>query len=100
VFLNRAFSHVYGRIARGGRIFAEDGESARFVSIVRDVERRDGLTILARCVMPTHRDLAVGAGEVLLFHPPHSLRRSTTRHVSLRRHVLGPARLHVARLAP
>jgi len=47
VFLGRAFYHVYGRIARGERILAEESETSRFVDVARDVKRRDGLTRLA-----------------------------------------------------
>ena len=36
VFLDRAFYHVYGSLARGERIFADEREAARFVDIVHN----------------------------------------------------------------
>ena len=53
-FVDGAFYHVYGRIARGEMIFSERGEAARFVDVIREVKQRDGLTVLAWCVMGNH----------------------------------------------
>jgi REP element-mobilizing transposase RayT len=39
-------------------VFAAPVEADRFLAIVRDVKRTDGLSILAWCLMPTHYHLA------------------------------------------
>ena len=58
-FIDGAFYHVYGRISRGEHVFADPAEAARFVAIMADVARRDGLTVLAWCVMANHYHLAL-----------------------------------------
>lgn len=90
VFLDRAFYHVYGRIARGERIFAEDGEAARFVDILRDVKRRDGLTILAWCVMSSHYHLALRTSTVPLWRSIRLIQWRFARDHNRRRRQLGP----------
>jgi hypothetical protein len=54
-FADGAFYHVYGRIARGEMVFSDRGEASRFVGVIRKVKKRDGLTVLTRCLMGNHR---------------------------------------------
>ena len=89
-YVDGALYHVYGRITRGERIFADDVEASRFVDVLRDVKRRDGLTVFAWCLMGNHYHMAVRTGVVPLSRPMRSLQRRTTRHVNLRRRVYGP----------
>ena len=46
-FVDVAFYDAYGRIARNEMVFSERGEGARFVDLIRDVKKRDGLTVPA-----------------------------------------------------
>ncbi len=55
--------HVYCRTSRGEPIFADRAVTERFLEILRQVKRRDGLTVFAWCVMSNHYHLAVRTGE-------------------------------------
>jgi hypothetical protein len=70
-FVDGAFYHVYGRIARGGMVFSERGEAARFVDVIRDVKERDGITVLAWCVMGNHYHPALRTSSVPLWRRGH-----------------------------
>jgi hypothetical protein len=48
-------------------IFSERGEAARFVEVIRDVKKRDGLTVLAWCVIGHHDHLALRTSSVPLW---------------------------------
>ena len=90
VFVDGAMYHVYCRFAHGARVFAAPEEAERFLAIVREVKRSDGLSVLAWCLMPTHYHLAVRTGRVPLWR---SLRVIQGRFalVHNRRHrTLGP----------
>ena len=67
VFVDGAIYHVYCRFAHGARVFVSPEEAVRFLAIVREVKRSDGLSILAWCLMPTHYHLAVRTGRVPLW---------------------------------
>ena len=54
-FVDGAFYHVYGRIAHGEMVFSGRGEASRFVGVIREVKKHDGLTVLTRCLMGNHR---------------------------------------------
>jgi REP element-mobilizing transposase RayT len=45
---------VYGRIARGEMVFSDREEASRFVGVIREVKKRDGLSVLAWCLMGNH----------------------------------------------
>jgi len=53
-FIDGAFYHVYGRIARGELISSDSREASRLVEVIREVKKRDGLTVLAWCLMGNH----------------------------------------------
>ena len=59
VFVEGGIDHVYTRVTRGERVFADDGEAERLVDVMREVKQRDGLVVLAWCVMSNHYHLAV-----------------------------------------
>jgi hypothetical protein len=61
VFVSGAMYHVYCRTSRGEPILADRVATEGFVEIVRQVKRRDGLTVFAWCVMSNHS----GAGSSL-----------------------------------
>jgi putative transposase len=82
--------HVYNRIGRGQRIFDREGEAAAFVELLRRVVQRDGLTVLAWCLMINHFHLAVRTGAIALDRPMRSLQQGVTRGVNARQRVFGP----------
>jgi hypothetical protein len=45
------FYHVYNRVGRGESVFDRGEEADAFVSLLREVVERDGLTVFAWCVM-------------------------------------------------
>ena len=67
VFVSGAMYHVYCRTSRGEAIFADRAVTERFLEILRQVKRRDGLTVFAWCVMSNHYHLAVRTGRVPLW---------------------------------
>lgn len=89
-FVDGAFYHVYGRIARGEMIFSERGEAARFVDLIRDVKERDGLTVLAWCVMGNHYHLALRTAMVPLWRSIRLVQWRFARQHNRRRRQFGP----------
>jgi len=66
VLVEGAVYHVYNRLARGAEVFAKRKPAERFVQTLERARDRDGLTILAWCVMSNHYHLAVRTGAVPL----------------------------------
>jgi len=54
VFFDGAVYHVYNKVSRGEMILGEEGEVARFVALLKEVMRRDGVSVLAWCVLSSH----------------------------------------------
>ena len=52
--MDGAFYHVDGRIAGGEIVFSDRPEASRFVEVIREVKKRDGLTVLAWCLTRNH----------------------------------------------
>ncbi len=50
VFVAGASDHVYCRVARGERVFADPREAAVLVGVIREVVREHGLSVLAWCI--------------------------------------------------
>jgi putative transposase len=57
VFVEGLIYHVYNRVGRGEAPFKLSEEAVTFWSLLREVKRRDGLTVYAWCVMPNHYHL-------------------------------------------
>jgi putative transposase len=81
---------VYGRIARGERVFSLPEEASRFVGVVSDVKRRDGLTVLAWCVTANHYHLAVRTAAAPLWRSIRLIQWRYARDLNRRRRQLGP----------
>jgi putative transposase len=87
VIVEGAVYHVYNRLARGSLLLGERAEADRFVELLRTARDRDGLAILAWCVMSNHYHLALRTGPVPLgrtmafiqarFGQRHNLRSGT-----------------------
>jgi len=82
--------HAYNRLARGERVFQDEAEAKAFVAVLRDVVKRDELTVFAWCLMPNHYHLAVRMGVVPLGRAMRSLQLKVTRGVNRRLKVFGP----------
>jgi REP element-mobilizing transposase RayT len=90
VFVAGASYHVYCRVARGERVFADPREAAALVGVIREVVREHGLSVLAWCVMATHYHLAVRAGRLPLWRSMRLIQGRFARLHNRRRRVLGP----------
>jgi putative transposase len=66
---------VYNRVGRGERVFDRGEEAEAFVSLLREVVERDGLTVFAWCVMSNHYHLALRTGVIGLDRPMRSLQQ-------------------------
>lgn len=89
VFVKGGIYHVYNRLARGERVFAELEEAEAFVALFREVATRDGLTVFGWCLMPNHYHLAVRVNDISLDRPMRSLQQRVTRRVNARQRVFG-----------
>lgn len=90
VFVEGGFFHVYNRTGRGVHAFAEAGEADAFVELLREVTKRDELTVFAWCLMSNHYHLAVKTGTVSLDRPIRSLQQRATRRFNVRTRTFGP----------
>ena len=90
IFVEGGIYHVYNRLGRGERVFDEEVEAMIFVSLLREIAERDGLTIFAWALLSNHFHLAVQTGVISLDRPLRSLQQRVTRGVNARRRVYGP----------
>ena len=90
MFVEGGLYHVYNRLGRGERFFREAAEAQGFVSLLREVVERDGLTVYAWCLMGNHYHMAVRMGQVPLDRPMRSLQQRVTHRINVRHRVYGP----------
>ncbi len=90
VFFDGAVYNVYNKVSRGEMILGEEGEAARFVTLLKEAMRRDGVSVLAWCVLSSHYHLAVQTGAVSLDRPMRSVQQRFTRQYNARNRVFGP----------
>lgn len=90
IFVAGGTYHVYCRAARGERPFTDDDVARSFLSILADVRREHGLTILAWCLMPNHDHLVVRAGELPLWRSMRLVQGRFAKAFNRTRRVLGP----------
>jgi hypothetical protein len=69
VLVEGAVYRVYRHLARAAEVFGESEEVDRLVTLLREVRDRDGLIILAQCVVFNHYHLAVRVGAGPLVRP-------------------------------
>ncbi len=82
--------HVYNRVAGGSSEFEDAALASRFVALLRDVARRDDLTVLAWCLLGNHYHLVVRQGAVPLSTALKSLQQGVTRTRNFRSQIDGP----------
>lgn len=90
VFVEGGIYHVYNRVTRGERVFAEDHEAARLLDAMRDARDRDGLVVLAWCIMGNHYHLAVRCGSVPLWRSMASIHSRVSKSYNARHRFYGP----------
>jgi REP element-mobilizing transposase RayT len=90
VFVEGGIYHVYNRVTRGERVFAEDGEAQNFVEVLREIKERDGLVVLAWCVMSNHYHLAIRCTSVPLWRSLASVQLKVARTYNAHYRVHGP----------
>ena len=90
VFFDGAIYHVYNRLARGERAFADESMADAFTDLLQEVMARDGVRVFAWALLPNHYHLAVQAGAVAISRPMKSLQQGMTRRVNIRQRVFGP----------
>jgi putative transposase len=89
VFVDGAIYHVYCRVGRGEPVFRDDAEVEALVRIFTDVKRRDGLAVLAWCVMSNHYHLAVRCGRVPLWRTMRLIQGRYSKGFNRRQKVYG-----------
>ena len=65
VFVEGGIYHVYNRVTRGERVFGEDQEAALLLDAMRDARDRDGLIVLAWCILANIATLTISADRSL-----------------------------------
>lgn len=90
IFVAGAWYHVYCRVARGERVFAEPDEAAALRAVIREVKREHGLGIAAWCIMASHYHLAVRAGRTPLWRSMRLIQGRFAKSYNRRHRVLGP----------
>jgi REP element-mobilizing transposase RayT len=90
IFVEGATYHVYARTARAEPVFAAEAEVRELLELVRDLKRRDELTILAWCVLPSCYHLALRSAAVPLWRTMRLLQSRFSTSYNRRRGVHGP----------
>lgn len=88
VFVEGGIYHVYNRVTRGERVFAEDQEAARLLDAMRDAKDRDGLSVLAWCILGNH--MAVRCGSAPLWRTMASIHTRVSNNFNARYRFYGP----------
>jgi REP element-mobilizing transposase RayT len=82
--------HVYNRLSSGEEVFADPGEAARFVELIRVAKRRDGFVVYAWCLMSNHYHLALRASAVPLSRTMALVQGGFSRSFNRRHRRSGP----------
>ncbi len=90
VFVEDGIYHVYNRVTRGERVFAEDQEAKLLLDAMRKARDRDGLIVLAWCIMGNHYHLAVRCGPVPLWRTMASIHTRVGKGYNARYRFYGP----------
>ena len=89
VFVEGGVYHVYNRIARGEDRFGDQSEAERFLDLLREVKRRDQLTVFAWCLMPSCFHLAVRTSATPLARSMKSVQYRFTREFNASKNLSG-----------
>ena len=89
LFVPGATYHVYCRVARGEFVFESPVNAEAFIETLCDVRNRDGLSILAWCLMTNHYHIVITTGSVPLWRSMARLQGTIARRHNRSRGVLG-----------
>lgn len=90
VFVEGGLYHVYNRFARGEDVFADPEEAIEFSELLREVKRRDGLTVFAWALLSNHYHIALRTTAIPLSRTMQSLQGSYSRRFNRRWRRTGP----------
>jgi putative transposase len=90
VFVEGGIYHVYNRVTRGERVFDEDQEALELVEVIRDIRDRDGVVVLAWCIMSNHYHLAIRCTSVPLWRSMASIHTRFSKSFNRRYRQFGP----------
>ena len=90
VFVEGGLYHVYNRFARGEGVFADPEEAIEFVELLREVKRRDGLTIFAWALLSNHYHIALRTSAIPLSRTMQYLQGTYSRRFNRRWRRTGP----------
>lgn len=90
VFVNGAVYHVYCRVGRGEPVFRNQGETEALIKVLEEVKRRDGLAVLAWCIMWNHYHLVLRCGKVPLWRTMRLIQGRYAKGFNRRQRVYGP----------
>ena len=90
VFVEGGLYHVYNRFARGESVFADPEEAIEFVDLLREVKRRDGLTVFAWALLSNHYHIALRTSAVPLSRTMQYLQGTYSRRFNRRWRRTGP----------
>jgi REP element-mobilizing transposase RayT len=90
ILADETLYHVYSRVSRREGIFAQEGEPEAFVELLREIKARDGLEILAWCLMTNHLHLLVRTGAVPLSRSMRSVQGRFAVSYNRRHALIGP----------
>jgi putative transposase len=90
VLVEGGLYHVYNRFARGEDVFADPEEAIEFAELLREVKRRDGLTVLAWALLSNHYHLAVRTSAIPLSRSMQRLQGGFARGFNRRWKRSGP----------
>ncbi|HYE97283.1 MAG TPA: transposase [Planctomycetota bacterium] len=74
------FYHVYNRAVRRLKLFADDGDRNYFIRLLGLTARKNGVVVLAWCLMETHFHLALDASGAAISRMLQSLQRAYARY--------------------
>lgn len=89
LFIPYATYHVYCRVARGEYVFANQDDSDLFLETLCEVRDRDGLSILAWCLMTNHYHLVLRTRSVPLWRTMARIQRTVAIEHNRRNRYLG-----------
>lgn len=89
LFVAGATYHVYCRVARGEDVFSDSRHAAAFVQTLSEVKARDGLSIMAWCLMSNHYHLVIQTATVPLWRSMARLQGTVARTHNRRHGYLG-----------
>lgn len=90
VFVDGAVYHVYCRVGRGEPVFQNQAEAEALIKVLGEVKRRDGLAVLAWCIMSNHYHLVLRCGQAPLWRTMRLIQGRYAKGFNRRQRVYGP----------